>query len=53
MKALFTTKTLRTRYMMILMAFLVTAVTGCATIEGAGKDVESAGEAVQDAADGD
>ncbi|MDT0583604.1 MULTISPECIES: entericidin A/B family lipoprotein [Alteromonadaceae] len=24
---------------------------GCATIEGAGKDIEAAGEAVQDAAD--
>lgn len=29
---------------------LFTAV-GCATIEGAGEDVESAGEAIQDAAD--
>jgi len=27
------------------------AVVGCNTVEGAGKDLESAGEAIQDAAD--
>ncbi len=27
------------------------ALSGCNTVEGAGKDVEAAGEAVQDAAD--
>jgi predicted small secreted protein len=37
----------------LLSVLLVTAALGgCATIEGVGKDVESAGEAVQDAADG-
>lgn len=30
---------------------LLVGLAGCATIEGAGKDIESAGEAVQDAAD--
>ncbi len=29
----------------------ILGATGCATIDGAGKDIESAGEAVQDAAD--
>tara|TARA_R110000868_G_scaffold201174_8_gene448757 strand:- start:1501 stop:1644 length:144 start_codon:yes stop_codon:yes gene_type:complete len=29
---------------------LLIGLAGCATIEGAGKDIESAGEAVQDAA---
>lgn len=29
------------------------ALTACNTVEGAGKDVENLGEAVQDVADGD
>lgn len=37
---------------LLLSLFLVT-LTSCATMEGVGKDVESAGEAVQDAADGE
>jgi len=39
---------------LFLSAFLCLLVSlpGCATIEGAGKDVESAGEVIQDAADG-
>ena len=36
----------------LLLVVLGAALSGCATIEGAGKDIESAGEAVQDAADG-
>jgi predicted small secreted protein len=35
---------------LVLAALLLIALAGCATIEGAGKDIESAGEAVQDAA---
>jgi predicted small secreted protein len=34
---------------LICSAFLL-AAAGCATIEGAGEDIESAGEVVQDAA---
>lgn len=37
-----------------LTLFLVTgsfAIAGCNTIEGAGRDIQSAGEAVEDAAD--
>lgn len=37
---------------LLLLVILGAALGGCATIEGAGKDIESAGEAVQDAADG-
>ena len=33
----------------LTLAFL--AAAGCATIEGAGKDVEAAGEAIQDSVD--
>ncbi|MFW8591602.1 entericidin A/B family lipoprotein [Glaciecola sp. 2405UD65-10] len=36
-----------------MCVFLITLAAGCATIEGAGKDIETAGEAVQDAADGE
>lgn len=34
-----------------LLAILGMAVVSCATIEGAGKDIETAGESIQDAAD--
>jgi entericidin A len=35
----------------ILLMFFLVAGTGCNTMEGAGKDVEKAGEKVKDAAD--
>lgn len=35
----------------MLAALLSISVVACATVEGAGKDIESAGEAIQDAAD--
>ncbi len=34
----------------LMMLALGTAVSGCSTIEGAGKDIEKAGEAIRDAA---
>ncbi|WP_232283295.1 entericidin A/B family lipoprotein [Paraglaciecola sp. T6c] len=34
----------------VLVGILVVGLTSCATIDGAGEDIESAGEAVQDAA---
>ncbi|ULG69144.1 entericidin A/B family lipoprotein [Marinobacterium sediminicola] len=34
----------------LVMLGLGTAVSGCSTIEGAGKDIEKAGEAIRDAA---
>jgi len=37
----------------LVCAFLLLGAAGCATIEGAGKDIETAGETVQDAADGE
>lgn len=36
---------------LILLAFA--SLTACNTVEGAGKDIEAAGEEIQDAADGD
>jgi len=36
----------------VAVLLLSSALGACATMEGAGKDIESAGEAVQDAADG-
>jgi len=37
----------------LMCSCMLLLAIGCATIEGAGEDVESAGEAVQDAADGE
>lgn len=38
-------------FKIVIISFtLAICLSGCATIEGAGKDIESAGEAVQDAA---
>ena len=42
---------IRTALMFALVGFAGLAATGCNTIEGAGKDLEKAGEEVQDAAD--
>ena len=41
------------RWFVVLSLGLVTAVVlpACSTVEGAGKDLEKAGEAIQDAAD--
>ncbi len=36
---------------MVLLLLLVWSVPGCNTIEGMGKDVLAAGDAIQDAAD--
>lgn len=36
-----------------LAGLSVLALSGCNTVEGAGEDVESAGEAIQDGADDD
>jgi entericidin B len=35
---------------LLLVGILALGLSACATIEGAGKDIESAGEVVQDAA---
>lgn len=37
--------------LIILSGFVLTSVTACNTVDGAGRDIEHAGEAVQDAAD--
>ncbi|WP_254795763.1 entericidin A/B family lipoprotein [Arsukibacterium indicum] len=36
---------------LVMVALFSTAVASCATIEGAGKDIESAGEAIQEEAE--
>lgn len=35
----------------VLLALFSVTIVACATIEGAGKDIETAGEKIQDAAD--
>lgn len=37
--------------MLLTMALAGLSLTACNTVEGAGRDIENAGEAVQDAAD--
>ncbi|MAD76597.1 MAG: hypothetical protein CML20_17720 [Rheinheimera sp.] len=36
---------------LVMVALFSTALASCATIEGAGEDIESAGEAIQDEAE--
>ncbi len=40
----------KARYFVILAAFLSSLISGCATMEGAGEDIQSAGEAVEEGA---
>lgn len=35
----------------IILLTLATAITGCNTVRGIGKDIEKGGQAIQDAAD--
>ncbi|MBU2977132.1 entericidin A/B family lipoprotein [Alteromonas sp. C1M14] len=51
MKALASSKRLRVRYMFVLTSFIGGLLGGCATMEGAGKDIQTAGEALEDAAE--
>lgn len=37
--------------MLGLLAFVITGLSGCGTIEGFGRDVQKGGEAIEDAAD--
>lgn len=37
--------------MLILTAAFIVSLVGCNTVEGVGKDIEAAGEGIQDAAD--
>lgn len=37
----------------VLAAFTAGTLAACNTVEGAGKDIENTGEAIQDSADGD
>lgn len=38
-------------YSLALVLLGVTVLTGCNTVEGVGKDVEAAGDAIEDSAD--
>jgi entericidin B len=44
---------IKQKLILLLLSMFLISLSGCATVEGVGKDVESAGEAVQDAADGE
>lgn len=41
------------RSAVVLLAFSALALSGCNTMDGAGKDIESAGEKIQDATNKD
>lgn len=45
------TKTIVARVLLLLSLGLVALSAACNTVEGAGKDIEAGGEAIQDAAD--
>ena len=51
MNALQQSRALRGKYLVILSAFLVSLLSGCATVEGVGEDVQSAGEAIEGASE--
>ncbi len=40
-----------THWSIIMVGIMAFALTGCNTMEGAGEDIESAGDSIQDAAD--
>ena len=44
-------KALRLSVLGVLMVSIAFALSACNTVEGAGKDIESAGESISDAAD--
>lgn len=44
-------KKLRNLALLLMLGVFVLTLTACNTIKGAGKDMESAGESIQDAAD--
>lgn len=51
MKSLHLSKAIRARYFAILAGFLVSLLTGCATVEGLGQDIQSAGEELEEASE--
>jgi predicted small secreted protein len=44
-------QTLKKTAWMLVLGLLATALCACNTVEGAGRDIEDAGEGIQDAAD--
>ncbi len=51
MSVLQQSRAFRGKYLVILSAFLVSLLSGCATVEGVGEDVQSAGEAIEGASE--
>lgn len=51
MLSLLKSKSLRVSFSALLLAFFAGTMGGCATMEGAGKDIQSAGEALEDEAE--
>ncbi|GGW89507.1 entericidin A/B family lipoprotein [Alteromonas halophila] len=51
MQFLLNSKLMRTSFAALLLAFFASVAGGCATMEGAGKDIQSAGEALEDEAE--
>ncbi len=43
---------LATKLSALVLVVLALSLTGCATLKGAGEDLEAAGQAIQDAAEG-
>ena len=44
-------KTLKHVFLVIILAASFGSLSGCATVEGAGKDIQSAGEAIEEGAE--
>ncbi len=44
-------KTLKHAFLVLILAASFSTLGGCATVEGAGKDIQSAGEAIEEGAE--
>ncbi|HAA96712.1 MULTISPECIES: entericidin A/B family lipoprotein [Alteromonas] len=44
-------KTLKHAFLVLILAVSFGSLGGCATVEGAGKDIQSAGEAIEEGAE--
>ena len=50
-KSVLKSKLLRGSFTALLFSSAVVGVNGCATVEGAGEDIQSAGEAIEEGAE--
>lgn len=51
MLSLLNSKSMRLSFTALLFAFVTSVMGGCATMEGAGKDIQSAGEELEESAE--